>query len=143
MKTPVGQTPGLYREEKWDITLPWQQHFWITTMGSLSNNNSDSKKERPKSNQFILAELQLCICITLFCTFLSRHCKSATWNLLISLASFMELVSTAQNFLFLFLFVDQIRSFQVQPQTISPRFYKLNKTEYKHWWSLKQCKLNF
>ena len=80
-------------------------------MGSLSNNNSNSKKERPKSNQFILAELQLCMCITLFCTFLSHHCKSATWNLLISLACFMELVSTAQNFLFLFL--NQIRSYEV------------------------------
>ena len=31
-------------DEKYDITLPWKQHFWITTMGSLSNNKGDGNK---------------------------------------------------------------------------------------------------
>ena len=71
-------------------------------MGSLSYNNSNSKKEQQRSSQFISAKLQLCMCLTLFCTFLSHPCKSVTWNFLISLARFMELVSTAQHCLFLF-----------------------------------------
>ena len=37
-----------------------------------------------KSNRFRLAEQQLCTCITLFCTFLSRRCTATTWKCLIS-----------------------------------------------------------
>ena len=42
------------------------------------------QRERQESNRFILAKQQLCTCITLFCTYLSRRCTTATWNFLIS-----------------------------------------------------------
>ena len=32
--------------------LPWKQNFWITTKGSLGNNDGD--KNGKKSNKFIL-----------------------------------------------------------------------------------------
>ena len=45
----------------------------------VDHNNMELKqlwqwkqRERQKSNRFILANQQLCMCITLFCTFLSR-----------------------------------------------------------------------
>ena len=56
------------------------------------------QRERQKSNRFILAKQQLCPCITLFCIFLSHHCKSARWNFLIWRARFMESMNTAPNF---------------------------------------------
>ena len=34
--------------EKCDVLLPWQQSFWITTIGSLSNNNGDSNENVKK-----------------------------------------------------------------------------------------------
>ena len=44
------------------------------------------------------------MCITLFCTFLSRRCITATWNFLISRPCFLEQVNTLHgNFLLLFL----------------------------------------
>ena len=52
------------------------------------------QRGRQKSNRFILAKQ------TLYCTFLSRRCKSVTWNFLISRARFMELLNTAQEFSF-------------------------------------------
>ena len=70
---------------------------------SLSNKNDDPwQQERQKSNWFILAKQQLCRCIMHFCTFLSCCCKSATWNFLMSHTRFVELVNTAQKFLFHF-----------------------------------------
>ena len=48
------------------------------------------QRERQKGDRFRLAKQQLCRCIKLFCTFLSRCCTTATWNLLISRARFME-----------------------------------------------------
>ena len=41
-------------------------------------------RERQKSNKFRQAKQQLCTCITRFCTFLCRRCKTTTWNCLIS-----------------------------------------------------------
>ena len=37
-----------------------------------------------KRKRFILAKQQLCTCITVFCTFLSRRCLTTTWKCLIS-----------------------------------------------------------
>ena len=71
-------------------------------MRSFSNNDGDGNENGKKNNRFKLAKQQLCTCITLFCTFLSRRCKSATWNFLISRARFMELMNTAQEFSFSF-----------------------------------------
>ena len=40
--------------------------------------------EPQKSKRFILAKQQLCTCITVFCTFLSRRCLTTAWKCLIS-----------------------------------------------------------
>ena len=37
-----------------------------------------------KKHRFRLAKQQLCMCITLFCTFLCRHCTTTKWKCLIS-----------------------------------------------------------
>ena len=71
-------------------------------MESFSNNDGDGNENGKKTNRFIWAKQRLCTCITLFWTFLSRRCRSATWNFLISRARFMELVNTAQWFCFSF-----------------------------------------
>ena len=51
------------REEKCDVTLPWLQNFWITTVGSLSNENG-------KKAIGMISETTICTCITLFGAFL-------------------------------------------------------------------------
>ena len=38
--------------EKCDVMLPWQQNIWITTIGSLSNNDGDGNENGKKSNKF-------------------------------------------------------------------------------------------
>ena len=50
----------------------------------------------------MLAKQQPCTCITLFCTFLSRRCTTATWNFQISRACFMEQVAPHKKFSFSF-----------------------------------------
>ena len=40
----VDVTTSLYEEEKGEVALPWQQSFWITTIGSLSNDAADGKE---------------------------------------------------------------------------------------------------
>ena len=37
------------REEKCDVTLPWKQNFWITTTGSLGNNDGDDNENCNKA----------------------------------------------------------------------------------------------
>ena len=63
---------------------------------------------------------QLCKCITLFCTFQSRCCTTATWNF--GVARWAQ----PKNFLFL----------------NSPTFDKLNEIKLDRW-SLKQCESPF
>ena len=60
-----------YKEEKSDVTLPWQQNVWITTRGSQSYNNGDGNESGEESNGLNLAKQQPRTSITLFCTFLS------------------------------------------------------------------------
>ena len=48
--------------------------FWMTIIGRFCNGDG----EQQKNNGFRLAKKQLCTCITLFCTFLSRCCTTAT-----------------------------------------------------------------
>ena len=60
--------------------------FWMTTIRRFCNGDG----EQQKNDGFRLAKKRLCTCITLFCTFLSRCCTTATWNFLISLARFIE-----------------------------------------------------
>ena len=38
------------------------------------------QRERQKRNRYTLAKQQLCTCITLFCTFVCRHCTTTTWK---------------------------------------------------------------
>ena len=54
-----------------------------------------------KWKRFGLAKQQLCTCITLFCTFLSRRCTTTTWKCLIS--RFVEDGNTGQQLSFSFL----------------------------------------
>ena len=100
--------------------------------GELKRQRRRRQRERQKSNRFILAKQQLCTCITLFCTFLSRllasflsrplvSFMSATWNFLTSRARFMDLVGEQSTRIFFFFF-------RIQPQTFSPKFY-LNKID--------------
>ena len=67
------------------------------------------QRERQKSNRFRLAKQQLCTCITLFCTFLSRHYTTTTRKCLIS--RFEEDVKTQDND-FLTLFLNFVTVFQ-------------------------------
>ena len=69
----------IFNREKCDVTLPWYQNFRITTIGSFCNVDG----EQQRNNTFRLAKKHLCTCITLFRTFLSRCCTTATWNFLI------------------------------------------------------------
>ena len=41
-------SPG-YREKKSDVTLLWQQNFWITTGGSLSNDDGNENGKKSKT----------------------------------------------------------------------------------------------
>ena len=94
VKNKIGRISIRHNKEKCDVTLPWWQHFWITTKRSLSNDDGDNAKE--KSNRFRLAKQQLCTCSTLFWTFLSRHCTTA---------SGMEWMN---KFSFFFVFLDTV-----------------------------------
>ena len=38
--------PGI--REKYDVTLLWYQNFWITTIGSLSNDDRDGNETGKK-----------------------------------------------------------------------------------------------
>ena len=37
---------SVYREEKCDVTLPWQQNFWMTTIGSFCNGDDEQQKNK-------------------------------------------------------------------------------------------------
>ena len=91
--------------------------------GRFRGNNGDGYEHSKKSKRSTLAKQQLCTCITLFCTKISRRCKTATWNFLISLAHFMEYPAQV------FLFVTYIRSFRIQRQKISQTFWQI-----KYYW---------
>ena len=58
------------------------------------------KQEQQQSNRVRLVKQQLCTCITLFCTFLCRHCTTTTWKCLIS--RFVENANTRQQLYFSF-----------------------------------------
>ena len=52
--------------EKCDVLLPWQQSFWITTIGSLSNNNGDSNENVKKKWIIQICKTTTMHVITLF-----------------------------------------------------------------------------
>ena len=112
----------------------WRHVTMVAKFLDLNNREFKQRRrrrqrKRQKSNRFILAKQQLCTCITLFCTFLSRRCSTATWNFLNSRACFMELVDTTQNLLFLFL---KYGPFRFNPRKFRHHFInqmKLNKID--------------
>ena len=80
--------------------------FLDRNSGELKQQRRRRQRERQKSNRFISAKQRLCTCMTLFCTFLNRSCKSASWNFLIS----RDWWTLHNNFLFLFLNSDTVLS---------------------------------
>ena len=81
--------------------------FWMTSKGSLGNNDGDGNENGKKSNKFIfiIVKQQLCTCITLFLhIFLPslQHCDMKLPYITRPLYGVGE-HNTAQKFLFLFL----------------------------------------
>ena len=92
------------KEEKCDVRLPWWQNFWITTIGSLSND--DGVKPRfSKSLDLQISSLNgyfknidaisslvssSSFFLFFFFTFLRCRCTTATWNLLVSRLRFIK-----------------------------------------------------
>ena len=70
----------------------------ISLIGELKRRRR--QQERQKSNGYRSARQQLCTCITLSCTFLSRRCTSTTWKYLDS--RFVEDGITRQQLSFYF-----------------------------------------
>ena len=77
---------------KWEFSL-FHLHFshlhlnWgncYKDIRELNQRRRRRQRELKKSYRVRLAKQQLCTCITLFCTFLSRRCTSTTWKCLIS-----------------------------------------------------------
>ena len=83
-------------------------------------------RERQKSNRFRLAKQQLCSCIRLFCTFLSRYRTTTTWKCLIS--RFAEDVNARRRLSFSF---PELRysllEFKFRKKL--PTFHELNEME--------------
>ena len=95
------------------------------TIGSFCNGDGEQQK---KNNSFRLAKNQLCTCITLFCTFLSHCCTTATWNFLFhSPALWRSRWAQHKKFLFLLRNLDTV--LLDLTQKISPTFGKLNEIE--------------
>ena len=89
--------------------------------------------------RFRLAKQQLCTCITLFCTFLCRHCTTTAWNFLFS--RFMEGMNRKQQFSFSF---PEIRYSLLEFNSRKVRHYlsELNEMEWTQQ-SLKQREFSF
>ena len=90
----------------------------------ISTDKGNVKREQQKSNRLRSAKQRLCTCITLFCTFLCRHCTTTTWNCQIS--RFVEEVNTRQRLSFSFpeLRCSLLESMQPQKKKM-PTFHKL------------------
>ena len=88
------------------IWPPWRHVKTLYSDPELMQRRQRRQRGRQKSNRLRLAKQQLCTCITLFCTFLCRHCTTTTWNFLIS--RFLEKVNSRQRLLFLFLNIDTV-----------------------------------
>ena len=51
-KSSFATVKGLNREQRYDVTLPWLQNFWMTTIGSLSNDDGDGNENGKKAISF-------------------------------------------------------------------------------------------
>ena len=74
--------------------------FQNNDIRELKQGRRRRQRERQKSDRFKLAKKQLCTWITLFCTFLCRHCMTTTWKCLIS--RFLGDVNTRRRLCFPF-----------------------------------------
>ena len=92
----------------------------------LKQRRRRRQRERRKSKRFRLAKQQLCMCITLLCTFLCRHCTTTTWKCLIS--RFVENANTRQQLYFSFAEL-WYSNFRIQLQKKLPTFDKLDEME--------------
>ena len=85
----------------WTLLSLYEQNSSATGDNrELKQRRRRRQRERQKSNRFRLAKQQLYACITLFCTFPSRHCLTTTWKCLIS--RIVEVVNTKQRLCFSF-----------------------------------------
>ena len=82
------------------IWPPWRHVKTLYRDLELKQWRWRRQRGRQKTNRFRLAKQQLCTCITLFCTFLYRHCTTTAWNFLIS--PFLENMNTRQRLSFSF-----------------------------------------
>ena len=82
------------------------------------------QRERQKRNRYTLAKQQLCTCITLFCTFVCRHCTTTTWNLLIS--RFLEDVNARKRLSFSSSWTS-IQSFGIHLQEKIANFWRIER----------------
>ena len=95
-------------------------------LGSLSNDDGDVN-ENGKKKRFRLTKQQLCKFITLFCTFLCRHCTTTTWKYLIS--RLVEDLKTRQRLYFSFPeLLYSLLDFNSKKHL--PTFDELNEMEY-------------
>ena len=90
-------------------------------IGSFRSTTTATSTRTAKRNRFILAKQQLCTCLTLFCTFLCRHCAATTLQRLISHDVLWRTLTQDNEILFLFLNFD-IQSFIIQLQKKLPTF---------------------
>ena len=90
---------GCYQQEQ----LHWENSVSDGSRCMVNNRKFKMQRRREsKKKQWLdKAKQQLCTCIALFCTFLCRHCTTATWEYLIS--RFVKDVNKQwQNFLSLY-----------------------------------------
>ena len=123
------------------LSGPWTKSFQAFSVNAfrwrIRDENRDLKirrrrrqRELQKNNRLRLAKQQLCTCITLFCTFLYRHCTTTTRKCLIS--RFMEDVN---KLLWNFLSHSELGyGFSgIQLQKCSPTFDKVIELELSRW----------
>ena len=89
-------------------------------IGSFRSTTTATSTRTAKRNRFILAKKQLCTCLTLFCTFLCRHCATTTLQRLISHDVLWRTLTQDNDFLFFSWTL--IQSFTIQLQKKLPTF---------------------
>ena len=98
----------------------------VKKYGALATRTATATATRTSKKQYVYyAKQQLCTCITLFCTFLYRPCKTTTWKCLI--ASFMEDVNKRRRISF------SLSKLECGPQVINSRKIRLHFPFSANW----------
>ena len=114
---------GCYQQEK--FTLHWENSVSDGSQCVVNNRKLKIKRQQESKKSNSKAKRQLCMCITLFCIFLCRHCTTTTWKFLIS--RFVKDVNKQwQNFLFLWTWIWLT---EIQLQKSSLAFDKVSELE--------------